>query len=255
MTTATHQLDVSGTAAVPFARLVRVEVRKMADTRAGMWLLIIMGALAGVVPVLFLIFAPDSEKSFVNLVTATGAVQGNLLPVLGILLVTSEWSQRTAMVTFSLTPLRSRVVWAKVAAALFFGLVVIVLVFAFAALLTAIGGAPDAWTGAGRGMFYFLLLQEAGTLLGLAFGLVLLNSAAAIVLYFVVPGVFSIIFNVVPALRSSGPWLDYGTATQPMAGGEALSGEQWAHLATSSALWIALPFVLGLWRVLRAEVK
>ena len=33
MTTAT--LDISRTPAVPFGRLVRVELRKMADTRAG----------------------------------------------------------------------------------------------------------------------------------------------------------------------------------------------------------------------------
>ena len=38
---------------------------------------------------------------------------GILLPVLGILLVTSEWSQRTAMVTFTLEPSRSRVIAAK----------------------------------------------------------------------------------------------------------------------------------------------
>ncbi len=32
-------LDVAGTPRVPFARLVRTELRKMSDTRAGRWLL------------------------------------------------------------------------------------------------------------------------------------------------------------------------------------------------------------------------
>ena len=36
-----------------------------------------------------------------------------LLPVMGILLVTSEWSQRTDMTTFALEPHRSRVIMAK----------------------------------------------------------------------------------------------------------------------------------------------
>ena len=40
---------------------------------------------------------------------------GILLPVLGVMSVTSEWSQRTAMVTFTLEPSRSRVVAAKFA--------------------------------------------------------------------------------------------------------------------------------------------
>ena len=42
MSTSTYEqgLDLSGTAPLPFTRLVRVELRKMADTRAGRWLLI-----------------------------------------------------------------------------------------------------------------------------------------------------------------------------------------------------------------------
>ena len=37
--------------------------------------------------------------------------------MLGILLVTSEWTQRTALVSFTLTPVRGRVLVAKVLAA------------------------------------------------------------------------------------------------------------------------------------------
>ncbi len=39
-----------------------------------------------------------------------------LLPVLGILLVTAEWSQRTALTTFTLVPRRERIIAAKAAA-------------------------------------------------------------------------------------------------------------------------------------------
>ena len=41
-----------------------------------------------------------------------------LLPVLGILAVTSEWSQRTGLITFVLVPVRSRVLGAKLIASL-----------------------------------------------------------------------------------------------------------------------------------------
>ena len=47
---------------------------------------------------------------------------GILLPVLGILTVTSEWSQRTALTTFALVPARSRVVGAKLAAGMIIAL-------------------------------------------------------------------------------------------------------------------------------------
>jgi ACR3 family arsenite efflux pump ArsB len=34
-----------------------------------------------------------------------------------------------------------------------------------------------------------------------------------------------------------------------------IDGEQWVQIATSVVLWVLLPFVVGLLRVLRAEVK
>ena len=47
--TALTTLDVSQTPVVPFGRLVRVELRKLADTRAGRWLLISIAALTLIV--------------------------------------------------------------------------------------------------------------------------------------------------------------------------------------------------------------
>jgi len=34
-----------------------------------------------------------------------------------------------------------------------------------------------------------------------------------------------------------------------------LTGDQWAHLVVSGILWLVLPLAVGLWRILRAEVK
>ena len=34
-----------------------------------------------------------------------------------------------------------------------------------------------------------------------------------------------------------------------------VSGKEWAQLATSGLIWLALPLAIGMWRVLRAEVK
>ena len=93
---------------------------------------------------------------------------------------------------------------------------------------------------------------------GLAYGMLFLNTPAAIVTFFVLPIASSIIFNVVPALRDAAPWLDLGTAQQPLfelGGGESLTGEQWAQLGTTTLVWIIVPFVLGLVRVMRAELK
>ena len=34
-----------------------------------------------------------------------------------------------------------------------------------------------------------------------------------------------------------------------------LTGSQWGHLAVSGFLWLVIPLAIGLWRIMRAEVK
>ena len=62
----------------------------------------------------------------------------------------------------------------------------------------------------------------------------------------------------VPGLRDVAPWFDLNTAQQPLfdlGSGESLTGEEWANLASATSIWVILPFVLGLVRVMRAELK
>jgi ABC-2 type transport system permease protein len=249
-------LDVSGTPPVPFTRLVKVELRKLADTRASRWLLAAIVGITALIIVIFFLTADQSDRTFLNFMGVTATPQGFLLPVLGILLVTSEWGQRTALVTFTLVPVRGKVLFAKVVAALLAGLAAIVLAMGIAALATAVGGADNAWAHMGvDDIAKFGLLQVSGVLQGLAFGLLFLNSAAAIVTYFVLPTAFSIVASLWSALKDAAPWIDLGTSQQPLFNGVNLSNEQWAQLAVSTVIWVVLPFVVGLVRVLRAEVK
>lgn len=253
-------MDVSGTPRVPFGRLVTVELRKMYDTRAGLWLLGSIVVVTAAFMLIFFFVADSSDRVFDNFIAFAATPQGFLLPVLGILLVTQEWGQRTAMVTFALEPSRSRVVSAKVVAALVLGAAAFVAALLLATVFTAAGGASEGFAGIDAWLFgLFFLLQLLTIIQGLAYGLLLLNSPAAIVAFFVAPIASSIIFNVVPALRDSAPWLDLGTAQQPLfelgGGTSTLTGEQWAQLGTTTLVWILIPFVLGLVRVMRAELK
>ena len=107
----------------------------------------------------------------------------------------------------------------------------------------------------------FALLQALGILQGLAFGMLFLNSAAAIVTFFVVPIASSVVFNLVPGLQDIAPWVDLGSAQAAWGGGGPVgqeggpTAEAWAQLGTASLIWIALPLAIGAWRILRAEVK
>ncbi len=257
--TATSTLDVSATPQIPFTRLVSVELRKTADTRSGRWLLAAIVAITAVFMGIFFFVADSEERIFGNFIAIASTPQGFLLPVLGILLVTSEWSQRTAMVTFALVPSRSKVVAAKTVAALILGLAAFVIAIATASLATVVGGADGGFEGLTLTVFgLFLALQLLTILQGLAYGLILLNTPAAIVVFFVLPIASSIIFALVPGLREIAPWVDLGTAQQPLFesfSGLGLTHEQYARLGTTSLIWIVVPFVAGWFRVMRAEVK
>ena len=260
LTGATAGPTIEGTAKVPFPRLVRVELRKTVDTRAGRWLLISIALITVAAMVLFLIFAPDRELTFYNFIGITATPQGFLLPVLGILSVTSEWSQRTGLVTFTLEPRRGRALAAKVAAVIVLGLLFVALLLVSAAIGNVLGEAlrdgVGEWGFDAGDLGKVLLLQLLGLLSGLAFGTILLNSAAAIVLSFVLPLAVGIIFGIVPALADAAPWIDIGTAQAALFDFESpVTTEEWMQVLVTSLWWIWLPLAGGVTRVLRSEVK
>jgi len=242
---------------VPFARLVRVELRKTYNTRAGFWLLVSIALITLLAVGLFVFFAPEEEVTYNNLVGVTATPQGFLLPVLGILAFTSEWSQRTGLVTFTLEPSRARLLSAKFVAVSLLGILFIALALAIAALANVLGtsmGGDGSWTFGIEGVRDVAILQMMGLWGGAAFGMILLNSAAAIVLSFVLPTAFGIFFGIVTALEDWAPWIDLGTAQTPLFD-HTMQGDDWAKLFVTSLWWIWLPLLAGIYRVMRSEVK
>jgi len=243
---------------VPLSRLIRVELRKTMDTRAGKWLLISIGLLTAAIIVIFLFAADQSELTYDNFVGVTGTPQSVLLPVLGILAITSEWSQRTGLVTFTLEPSRSRVVAAKFIAMVMLGLAAVAVAFALGAVGNVVGmvlrDGAGTWDYSLGSVCETALGQVIGIIQGLAFGMLFMSSAAAIVIYYFVPIAWSILFNAVSALNSAAPWVDLGTATTPLFNHE-MSGSDWVHLGVTALIWVGLPLVIGGYRLLRSEVK
>ena len=241
---------------VPMPRLVLVEMRKLADTRSGMWLLIVIG-LASVATGLILLFAGASdEQNFAEFFTFAQLPAGILLPVLGILSMTSEWSQRTALTTFTLVPQRGRVITAKLIAAVVIAIVAALSAFAFAAVfnLIAIGtGADGAWTITWQLVLQCVALQVLYVLMGSAFGGLLMNSPLAIVTFFALPMVWTMLGETVRSLKTAAGWLDINLTTVPLTDGPMTSGE-WGRLGVSVAVWVLVPLILGTVRVLRREV-
>ncbi|MEU2350674.1 hypothetical protein [Modestobacter sp. NPDC049651] len=259
MTAATLDRTAPVTGAAPsLARLTRVELRKSWDTRAGRWLLVVIGVAALAVVALQLFFDDAENRTFAMYLAGTQLPVGVLLPVLGILLVTSEWSQRTALQTFALVPQRSRVLGAKVLAAVVLALLGAVATGVVAALGTALtpalGDTAADWSTSAAQLGQIALVDVLFVLGGVAFGLLLLSSPLAIVTYFALPIAFTILVNAVSALDWVRDWLDLSTTTTPMYDGE-LDGQGWLQVATSAALWVLLPMAAGWLRVERSSIS
>ena len=234
-----------------FFRLTGVELRKMVDTRAGFWLQLIVALLTLTVVVVVCIVADAGEVSFRDMFGLAITPASILLPIVGILLVSSEWSQRTALITFTLVPKRMRVMRAKIAAGLALGVVVLVIGFVVAAVaILAIGGE---WELGAVIFLQICLLVLTAMVTGIAFGALFLSSAPAIVLSFVLPVGWAAIGSI-SWFNGAAEWLDTTRTTAPMVD-RTLTGEEWAQLATSMAVWLVLPLAIGLVRIAKGEIR
>ena len=243
-------------AGIPFSRLVRAELRKLTDTRASRLLLVAMAAATPVIIAVMLIVASPRDLNYTRLVDFTQTPQKFILPALAILVVTSEWSQRTGLVTFTLVPSRGRVLRAKATATLGLGLALIGIAFAVAAvgnLLSGLRHGDGSWAFGAPGFGDMILVQMLTLLEGLAFGMLLRVSAAAIAAYYVLPTVWSALFSA-PGLKGIAPWFDLNQAQGPLYTHD-ITGTGWLQLLSAAAIWIGVPLAAGVVRALRGEIK
>jgi ABC-type transport system involved in multi-copper enzyme maturation permease subunit len=236
-------------------RLAAVELRKMADTRAGLWLQISVALLTVLVVVITCVTGHAQDHSLRHIFDNAIQPAAVLLPIVGTLLVTSEWSQRTTLSTFALVPRRSRVIAAKLLASL----AMTAVAFAVCLVVSLLGSAllVDA-PAHGVGLTAAIVLQDfvylaVAMLIGFALGAALLSSALAIVVYFALPTALGALESVLSS-HAVTRWLDTGLSLDPLAM-HALSAAEWARVGTTLALWIGLPLAVGVWRVLRSEIK
>ena len=253
--TAPIPVDIAGIRTRPgLGRLVGVELRKIVDTRAGFWMQVATVAITALVVAVRSVVGDAADHTFAAVLDVAVKPAAVLLPIAGILLVTSEWSQRTGMITFALVPVRSRVLAAKLVASLVLALAMLAVSVGIAAagVLVASPGVEGAWSGVAPLIGQTSVYLGGGMLTGVGFGMVLLASAPAIVTLFALPiawtGVASLSF-----LANAAPWLDTRLALGPMPR-EVMSATQWAHAGTALALWMLLPLLIGTWRITRREI-
>ena len=234
-------------------RLVAVELRKMVNTRAGFWLQLAIVAITVVVVAVRSAVGDAADHTFASVLSVGLQPAAVLLPVLGVLLVTSEWSQRTGMITFTLVPVRSRILGAKLIASLALSVATLVMSVAIvtAGVLVASPSIDGTWSDAATLISQSAVFLTTGMIVGVAFGAILLASAPAIVALFALPITWTALASL-SFFADAAPWLDTRLALAPLHQ-EVLSATQWAHAGTALALWMLLPLVIGSWRITRRE--
>lgn len=247
---------------IPLSRLARVELRKSFDTRAGFWLLCSIGLAALATTGAIIAWAPRAELTYSQFVRAIGMPMTVILPIVAALAVTSEWTQRTGLTTFTLVPHRGRVLLAKGLGSVLVALASTVVTFAVAALGNTVGaalaGISPVWDGDAGAMLGFAAALELLLIVGFTLGALIRNSGAAIVAYmiyaFVLPGVLTLLALYQGWFADLRPWVDAKLAQNALMQGE-MADDQWAQLAVTSIVWLVIPLAVGVRSVLRSEVK
>lgn len=234
-------------------RLTRVELRKLVDTPSGIALVAAGALLAGVFgggAALFL-----EGPTFGAIARMAGTPGTMLLPVLTILLVTSERHHRTALTTYALVPTRRPVLGAKALAVVALGLVTAALSLAAAAMIVPVGSfitdTSIPWTIEWSAHLWLTAGIVLAGLSGFAVGLLTGNAPAALSIVLAWP-VVDLLMSVVPEVATALSWVDIN-AVLTLADG--IAPVDVARVLTGIAVWIVLPGVLGMVRELTTEVR
>jgi hypothetical protein len=240
--------------AIPLARVTTTELRKMFDTRSGFWLLAGIGLLSLLATSSVILFASEDQLTYGTFTAAVSTPMAVVLPIIAILSVSSEWSQRSGLTTFTLV--------AKAVSCVGVAIVTIPLAFGIGAAGNVIGpaiaGLTPVWDLTLANLLSIILANVLGLLVGFMLGLLIRASAGAVVAYFVyaflLPSLSLLLAASQEWYRELQPWVDFDHAQKALLDG-ALTASQWAHLAVTGLLWLVVPLVVGLALVRRAEVK
>lgn len=246
-------------ARVGLPTLVQLELRKLLDTRAGAWLHAAVAVLT--VGVMAVAATADASLATGSRLVSFGAVAVSLiLPVTGILALTSEWAQGSVVTTFVFVPRRSRVVLAKLLALAISATVASALVLVAGAAVAAItrlfrddpAGAWDVTATHALTLWLGILLSMA---MGASVGSLVMIPPTAIVVYMGVPLAWSVGGQLVDSAQDLAPWLDTSVTFSRLLDASVSGTEQWQQVAVSTLVWVVVPLILGLVRLSRREIR
>jgi hypothetical protein len=237
----------------PLAVAVRVESRKLVDTRSARWLLFAM-ILIGL-SLIALAAGLSLERGGVlevSVLLMGLALPGAIIaPLLAILSVTSDWQHKDVMTFYVLQPRRLVILGAKYIAVTLFATAVMAAI-CLCALLVAMVLAQSSslevvYTGLGQGLWYATCAVLIGSISGAAVASALMSTPLAIVVVLIQSTVADLLIGLVPNIPTS--YLQSSTFSNFLSeGGEMLPA------LSSAVIWILAPAAAGAWRHLQRDV-
>lgn len=245
---------------IPFGRTLAVEFRKAVSTRTNRLLLAFIALTCVATAICTTIWWTDIQKIDTSWMLWQALIfaipQVLIIPVV-VLIVTSEWSTRTAMTTFTLEPRRSLVVAAKLLVATVVTSGMWVFGTGLAATSHAVGAVLTDNDMNFSSVEWYYVLGKLGALLVIslsAFALALLihNGTATILIALGAPAILATIaFG--PEIEAVIRWIYLPDAILVLQ--SPTPAIAWARFATASSFWLIVPLVLGWVRTLRREAQ
>lgn len=247
---------------IPLRRIVAVELRKSFDTRAGLWLLASVALASLLTTGAVIAWGPDEDFTYSTFTTTIAFPMSVILPIIAALAVTAEWTQRSGLTTFTIVPHRSRIMLAKAIGLALVAVPATALAFAVGAggtvVASWISGNDTVWDQDLVAVPYVLLSLTLTLAMGLACGTLIRNSAGAIVAFFifsfVIPPLLGLLAMTQDWFHDLQPWVDLDYQLTALLRG-SFDSEQWSQLASTTGIWLVLPAVVGMWTLVRSEVK
>lgn len=247
---------------IPLRRIVAVELRKSFDTRAGLWLLASVGLASLLTTGAVIAWGPDDDFTYSTFTTTIAFPMSVILPIIAALAVTAEWSQRSGLTTFTIVPHRGRIMLGKAIALVSVAVPATALAFVVGAggnvVAAWISGQDTVWDQDLAAVPYVLLSLSLTLAMGLVCGTLIRSSAGAIVAFFVfsfvIPPLLGLLAMTQDWFHDLQPWVDLDYQLAELLRG-SFDSEQWSQLAITSGLWLVLPLIVGMWTLVRSEVK
>ena len=135
-------------------------------------------------------FAPDEDLTYYTFAKAVGFPITVILPMVALLSITSEWSQRSGLTTFTYVPSRRRVIGAKTLSSVVVAVASMLFAFVVGAVGNVVGsaiaGTPTVWDlSVGHAADHRAGQPGLACSIGTMLGMLLRSSAGGLVAYFV----------------------------------------------------------------------